>query len=320
VNAKRFGRVLALLLLVGVLVTSTGCTKQKAEQAKPAATEQPAAETSARADLLVSVEDLAAAPDQYFIIDARDPKAYEAGHIPGAVSGPWQTFATVAQGKPGDKDWGVLAKPQAIADAAGKLGVDTDKTIVIYSDPTGWGEDGRVVWTLRSIGIENTRILDGGFPGWTAAGKESSTEVPKLAATTVAVAGDKLGDINVTTDEVKKAVEDGSAIIVDARSAKEYGGATDFGEARGGHIEGAVNIPFPTLFNENGTLKSDDDLNAMFTEAGLGTDKPIIVYCTKGIRSAFMTEVLRMLGYAQAKNYDASYYSWAGDSALPIEK
>jgi thiosulfate/3-mercaptopyruvate sulfurtransferase len=58
----------------------------------------------------------------------------------------------------------------------------------------------------------------------------------------------------------------------------------------------------------------------MFSEAGLSPDKPIIAYCTKGIRSAFMTEVLRMLGYSQAKNYDASYYTWAGDSALSIEK
>lgn len=319
-NGRRFGSIIALLVLAMALVLSGGCAKQAEQKTTAITTEQPAAQTSARADVLISVADLAAAPADFFIIDARDPKAYAAGHIPGAISAPWQSFATVATGKPGDADWGILMKPQAIADAAGKLGIDTAKTIVVYTDPTGWGEDGRVRWSLESIGIENIKMLDGGFPAWAAAGNESSKDTPKVTPTTVAVAGDKLADINVTTAEVKAAVADGSAVIIDARSKKEYDGAKDFGEARGGYIKGAVNVPYPTLFNEDGTVKSDADLNAMFAEAGVTKDKPVIAYCTKGIRSAYMVELLRMLGFDQAKNYDASFYSWAGDSTLPLGK
>lgn len=318
---KRLITIFALLVLATVLAFGAGCTQQPAKTPEqPAGNETSEKVESGRANLLISADELAAAPEDYVIIDARDPEAYAAEHIPGAVSGPWQMFARVATGKPGDADWGILSDPQAIADAAGTLGVDTTKTTVVYSDPTGWGEDGRVVWTLRSIGVENLRILDGGFPGWKAAGKPTTSEVPKIVASKVGAVANNLGTINVTTDEVKAAVDGGTTVIVDARSEKEYNGATDFGEARGGHIKGAVSIPFPTLFNEDGTLKSDDELNAMFTEAGLAKDKPAIVYCTKGIRSAFMTEVLHMLGYSQAKNYDASFYSWAGDSALPVEK
>jgi thiosulfate/3-mercaptopyruvate sulfurtransferase len=211
--------------------------------------------------------------------------------------------------------------PQEIAGAAGKLGIETSKTIVVYTDPTGWGEDGRDMWTLQSIGVTNVKMLDGGYPAWVAAGKEVSRQTPTVAPTTVSVGADKLGDVNVTTEQVKQAVAtSGTAVILDARAKKEYDGATDFGEARGGHIKGAVNLPYPTLFNEDGTVKSDADLESMFKAAGVTKDKPVYVYCTKGIRSAYLTELLWMLGYDKARNYDASYYSWAGDSSLPVEK
>ncbi|MDO8915534.1 MAG: rhodanese-like domain-containing protein [Coriobacteriia bacterium] len=317
--SKRFlGLILALTLAVSVLGALAGCATPPAEKPAEGTGTAPTAE-SARAKYLISVADLKASPDKFFVIDARDAKAYAAGHIAGAINLPWQPLATVAVGKPGDKDWGVLAAPQAIADALGKAGVDTAKTIVVYADPTGWGDDGRVVWSLQSIGL-NGLMLDGGFPAWTAAGNTGSTDVPAVTPTTVTVAGDKLGDINVTTDQVKAAVADKSAKIIDARSEKEYGGATDFGEARGGRIPSAFNIPFASLFNEDGTVKSDADLTKLFEDAGLAKGDAVVVYCTKGIRSAYMTELMRMVGFEKAKNYDASFYTWAGDSTLTVEK
>lgn len=313
--ATRFLRIILAFSMLGALAA---CAAPEANTSAEGTTTTPTAE-SARSKYLLSVADLKASPDEYFVIDARDAKAYAAGHIAGAVNLTWQALATVAVGKPGDKDWGVLAQPQAIADALGKAGVDMARSIVVYSDPTGWGEDGRIVWSLQSIGLDGL-MLDGGFPAWIAAGNASSTEVPTLAATTISVAGDKLSDINVGTDAVKSAVTDKAAKLIDSRSEKEYGGATDFGEARGGRIPGSVNIPFASLFNEDGTVKSDADLTALFEGAGLAKTDAVIVYCTKGIRSAHMSELMRMVGFEKAKNYDASFYTWAGDSTLEVEK
>lgn len=316
---------IAIALVVGLFGGVVGCTTKTSDTGSSGATTQPASSASsaaeaARAKLLISVTDLAKDTKAYVILDTRDPKMYAAGHIPGAISAPWQTFATVGTGKPGDANWGVLMAPDKIAEAAGKLGIDTSKPIVLYSDPSGWGEDGRVVWTLQSIGLDNAKLLDGGYPAWVSAGEPTEKTAVTVPATTVTVGADKLADINATTEQMKQAVESSSAAIVDARSAKEYNGATDFGEARGGHVPGAINIPLSTLFNEDGTLKSNADLDKMFTDAGLKKDEPIIVYCTKGIRSAYMAEVMRMVGFEKAVNYDASFYSWAGDSALPVEK
>jgi thiosulfate/3-mercaptopyruvate sulfurtransferase len=299
---------------------STPATTTPAVNASGMTAEEMAATEKARAAAWISVADLAADSAKYVILDNRDPKAYATGHIEGAISAPWQTFSSVTKGKSGDKDWGTLLPAADIAAALGKLGVDTAKTIVVYSDPTGWGEDGRVAWTLQSIGIENVRLLDGGFPAWTAAGNKSTKDVPKLSATTVTPAADNLANINVTTDQVKAGIDASTAVILDVRTAKEYGGATDFGEKRGGHLPKAISIPFQENFKEDGTLKSNDDLMKLYMDAGIPMDATIYAYCTKGIRSAYTYEVLKMLGFKTPRNWDASFYSWAGDSTLPLEK
>ncbi|AMP20094.1 hypothetical protein AZF37_01890 [endosymbiont 'TC1' of Trimyema compressum] len=108
--------------------------------------------------------------------------------------------------------------------------------------------------------------------------------------------------------------------IIDTREKDEYDGAVKYGEKIGGHIPEAINIPFSTLFNDNGTLKSNSDIETILTEAGITKDKKVVSYCTAGIRSAYMTIVLEMLGYSDSLNYDDSFYSWAASSSSEVIK
>lgn len=307
--------VLALALLTSLFGVA-GCSTSSGGSSTDKGT--PSDVSSARDDYLISIDAVSAAPEDYVLLDCRAADAYSAGHLPGAINTPWQPFASVAEGKPGDANWGMLLTPADIGKKLGELGVDTSKTIVTYTDPTGWGEDGRVMWTLLSVGITDVRMLDGGYPGWVTAGKDVSTEVPTLEPTKVEVADKLDASLNITTEDLEAGLD--TLTVVDSRSTKEFEGATDFGEKRGGHIKGAISIPYPDVFNADGTVKSDEDLAALFKDAGL-TDKDaqIVFYCTKGIRSAHMMLLARMLGYENAVNYDASYYSWAGNPALPVE-
>jgi len=297
-----------------------GCgSNGESEEPEEPATEEPVVEEPAsdRDAYLISIADVAADTESFVIIDARAPEAYAAGHLAGAINAPWQTFASVGEGAPGDPEWGTLLPVDEIGAKLGELGVDTSKTIVVYTDPTGWGEDGRIVWMLRIVGIDNSLMMDGGYPAWTAAGNEATTDPVTLEATTVEVS-DSLSEYNATTDELSADLE--AFTLIDSRSTKEYEGATDFGEARGGRIPGAVSIPYPDVFNVDGTLKSDEELLALLEGAGV-TDKGAenVFYCTKGIRSAHMSLLARMLGYENAKNFDASFYTWAGNPDLPVE-
>lgn len=311
-------RLLLALALVAALVLSLGLVGCGAKGSTPEPTtpaEEPAVSAN-RADILVTVEELAANADQYFIIDARGAEAYEAGHVPGAINLPWQPLASVGVGAAGDDNWGTLLSADEIGAVLGGAGVDTNKTIVVYSDPTGWGEDGRIMWTLASVGITNVRMLDGGYPKW-AASQEVSTDAVTAPATTVSVSPELDASFNVTTDYIQQNLD--SLLIIDVRSAKEYEGATDFGEKRGGHLPGAINIEFASFFNEDGTVKEAADIEKMLTDAGASKDKEVVFYCTKGIRSGFATMVSRWLGFENARNYDASYYTWAGNADLPLE-
>ena len=305
------------LLAIALMFTVAGCSTP-AEKAEAPQQESTQANQPDRAALLVTADELASNPDKYFVIDCRDDKSYAAGHIEGAINLPWQPLTSAAKGAAGDPDWATLLQPADMAKVLGAAGVDTSKTIVLYADPTGWGEDGRVMWSLASVGITNTRLLDGGFPYWEAAGNKVSKEATKAPATTVQVSEQLDADLNVTTDYVKENI--GKLPILDVRNKKEYDGATDFGEKRGGRIPTAKNVEFPTFFNADGTLKEASELEKMFTDAGAQKDAEFMCYCTKGIRSGYATMVARWLGFEKAKNYDASYYAWAGDSTLELEK
>ncbi|WP_461204842.1 sulfurtransferase [Clostridium sp. DL1XJH146] len=254
--------------------------------------------------------------DEVLILDARGDEAYAKGHIPGSISVSWQGFAKM-DGAPGDTDWGTVLDAETLSEKLASIGVDNEKTLVIYADTeSGWGEDGRFVWMLRMAGAYNSKMLDGGWNYWESNDYETSKEV-----TTPTVSSFKVEELNtsttISTDELKYKLED--VVIIDSREKAEYDGATKYGEKRGGHIKNAKLLTFNTLLNEDGTLKSADELEKIFADAGLNKDDEIVTYCTAGIRSAHLQIVLAMAGYENAKNYDASYYEWSANEDLPIE-
>ena len=254
--------------------------------------------------------------DQVVVVDARSEKEYKKGHIPGAVSAPWQPF-THMDGKPGDPGWGALLPEKELAAKIGALGIDGAKPVVVYADPPGWGEDGRFVWMAVMAGIDNVRILDGGLAAWKKAGGQTTREAASPPSLEMVI--DQWDEsLDATTDWILSNRD--QIKIVDSRSPSEFNGATKYGEARGGHLPGAILISFDDMFEKNGMLKSTEELTRLFQTAGLQPEAPIVTYCTAGIRSAHMALVLRMTGFAKARNYDTSFYEWAGMKDLPMEK
>ncbi|MCM1566183.1 MAG: rhodanese-like domain-containing protein [Dehalobacter sp.] len=315
----RFKRVFVLFMAL-ILVLSLAACGKNAPTATPGPESAPTQQTDRideqKATLFVNADWLKANLEKTVVIDVRTDKEYADGHIPGAVNAVWQTFANV-KGKPGDPAWGTLLPKEELAAAIGKLGVNGDKMAVVYGQPPGWGEEGRVLWTFNVAGIKNVKILDGGLSAWkNAGGAINNAQVSPIPVTFSISALDE--QINATQDWI--VANQKNIKIVDVRTDKEWAGATDFGEARGGHLPGAIHLAFEEMFNNDGTLKSSQELKALFTGAGLKTDDTIVTYCTKGIRSGHMAMVLKMVGFEKARNYDASFYEWSGNKNLPLEK
>ncbi|MDJ0765762.1 MAG: rhodanese-like domain-containing protein [Myxococcota bacterium] len=249
------------------------------------------------------------------ILDTRDQKSYDRGHIPGAIRVAWEDYAGT-QGTPG-KGWGKVLPKKDLAAALGRIGIDATKRVVAYADPKhGWGEDGRFLWLLRLAGVVHSQVLDGGLPRWVAKGYPTSKAAAKPTATTFAI--DRL-DTGLMADTEWMLKNQARIKIVDARSLAEFNGAILFGETRGGHLPGAIHLHFTKVYRTDGTLKHVAALRTLFTEAGLKRTDQIAVYCTAGIRSAHLTMLLRHAGYTKARNYDESFYWWAAKEDLPLE-
>ncbi|PAB58577.1 sulfurtransferase [Anaeromicrobium sediminis] len=253
--------------------------------------------------------------DNLLIIDARGEKPYKGGHIPGAISVSWQQFSKMDEA-PGNEDWGTVLDKDDLSKKLSQIGVNMDKEIVVYANTKAWGEDGRILWMLRMAGLDNSKLLDGGWNLWEEKGYETTKEEKAYEATDFKI--EKLDEsLVISTEELSSNMD--NIKILDSRKKIEYDGAIKYGEKRGGHIKDATLLTFDDLLNGDGTFKNPTELDEIFKQAGLNQEDEIATYCTAGIRSAHLVIGLRMMGYENAKNYDASFYEWAAKSELPIE-
>jgi thiosulfate/3-mercaptopyruvate sulfurtransferase len=236
--------------------------------------------------------------------------SYLAGHIPGAVF-----FDINAIADPDTDLPHMLPTARAFAEAAGALGLDRHATIVVY-DAHGIYSAPRVWWTLRAMGYPSVFVLDGGLKVWRAEGRVVETEVQTPAH--VAVAPEPDPSLVKSLTEVTAILAGGSAQVVDARSAGRFRGEAPEPRAslRSGHMPGALNLPFNEVVNADGTLKSADELKAVFAHVDL--DRPIVTTCGSGVTASVLALALARLGRLDVAVYDGSWTEWGGrpDTAI----
>ena len=266
--------------------------------------------------VFVGVEDVPAsllAPSgaSITVLDARKRKLYRRGHIPGAQHAGWTRYrASWFKGGRLPDDLDELARDLA------ELGVDDDRPVLVCGDAEdGWGEEGRIAWMIRYLGHRAVAILDGGCDAWLAAGRPFSEEETEPPAGTFTPRIQPA--LRALTPDVLTALGDDSIQLLDVRSAKEFNGASPYFEARRGHIPTAINVPFRAFFDTEGRVQNEQAIEAALKHADIDRDRRLIVYCTAGVRSAFVTERLREFGI-EAANYEASFWGWSSDPGRPV--
>ena len=258
-------------------------------------------------------------PEVRIVESDEDYLLYDTGHIPGAVKVDW--FTTLQH--PLRRDF--LGK-QEFEKMCSELGIANDTTVVFYGDKSNWFAC-YAFWLFQYYGHENLKIMDGGRIKWQQEGRPTGREVPDYPRSQYR-AKDPDPGIRAFRDDVFKQVN-GKQPLVDVRSPQEYSGELlhmpnypQEGATRGGHIPGAVNIPWSKATNpEDSTFKSADELRQLYGSAGISPDKEIIAYCRIGERSSHTWFVLKyLLGYPAVKNYDGSWTEWGNLVNAPIEK
>jgi thiosulfate/3-mercaptopyruvate sulfurtransferase len=249
-----------------------------------------------------------------------DPTAnYNLGHIPGAVLYDWRKDMN----DPVARD--VLSK-QKLEELLGTSGVTKDTTLVLYGDFNNWFA-AFAYWIMEYYGIEKVVLMNGGRKKWIAEDREVTKDLPSYQSTVFRAAGPN-EDIRTYMDYVKKSLNRSDKILVDVRSPAEFSGEItappeypNEHAQRGGHIPGAVNIPWSSAVKEDGTFKSADELSKLYQSKGVTQDKEVLTYCRIGERSSFTWFVLKyLLGYPKVRNYDGSWTEWGNMVRNPIEK
>ncbi len=243
---------------------------------------------------------------------------YETGHIPGAVKVDW---FTVLQ-DPVRRDF--LSK-EAFEQLCAERGIGNDTTVVFYGDKNNWFAC-YSLWLFEYYGHKHCKIMNGSRAKWEREGRPLVKDVPIYPRTNYQA---KDADLSVRAfrDEVFKQYETQQP-MVDVRSPKEFSGEllhmpgyAQEGAQRGGHIPGAVSIPWATAVREDNTFKSADELRDIYQGKGIAPDKKVIAYCRIGERSSHTWFVLKyLLGYPNVKNYDGSWTEWGNLVNAPIQK
>lgn len=211
----------------------------------------------------------------------------------------------------------ILRSPEEIARILGTRGVSHTNTILLY-DAGHQRFSGRMYWILRYLGARDVRIINGGLAEWQRNRLPVGRTPRRATATTFqpTVNAALAADIQ----RVRRASTDGSAVLLDVRSQGEFRG-TEGSATRKGNIPGSINLPHTQVLNDNGTLKTADELRTIFTNAGITPNKEVIVYCASSIRAGIVFFALRnILNYPNVRLYDGAFNEWEANTANPVRR
>jgi thiosulfate/3-mercaptopyruvate sulfurtransferase len=249
-----------------------------------------------------------------------DVLLYDMGHIPGAVKIDWQ-------GDLQDQLIRDYINADKFAAICARSGIAPDTTVVFYGDKSNWWAC-YALWAFKLFGHKDCRIMNGGRKLWVDQKRPLTTDVPKYPSTQYKVQGSDESKIRVFREDVLAHSKAGRPLL-DVRSPKEFTGEKlhmeeypQEGALRGGHIPGAVSVPWSRAVNEDGTFKSVTELKDIYErEAKLKSTDDIVAYCRIGERSSLTWFVLTyLLGYPKVRNYDGSWCEWGNLVRAPIAK
>jgi thiosulfate/3-mercaptopyruvate sulfurtransferase len=245
-----------------------------------------------------------------------DVSAYDKGHIKGAVKLDWKQDLQ----DPVRRDFVDRAGFEKLLS---ERGISNNDTIILYGGNNNWFA-AYAYWYFKLYGHENIKLLDGGRKKWELDSRELVTEAPSRPATNYKAKDPDLS-IRAFRDEVVAAID--KLNLIDVRSPDEYSGKLlapahlpQEQSQRGGHVPSAANVPWSKAANEDGTFKSDDELRALYSAAGVDFGKDTIAYCRIGERSAHTWFALHeLLDQQNVKNYDGSWTEYGSLVGVPIK-
>jgi thiosulfate/3-mercaptopyruvate sulfurtransferase len=244
----------------------------------------------------------------------RDPKAeYLAEHIPGAVFFDIDELSDEKSSLPH-----MLPSTIKFSSRMKKMGIGDGMKVIVY-DSAGLFSAARVWWTFRAMGHEDVAVLDGGLPKWKSEGRQLDDGPPPKRFERHFTPLQNTALIREKAD-IEEIVAKRHTQLVDARPAGRFEGREPEPRpgVRAGHIPGSRNVPSASVINADGTLKSREELMAIFAAAGIDPKAPVVTTCGSGVTASILSLALAVVGQTNAAVYDGSWAEWGAEGGPPI--
>ena len=215
----------------------------------------------------------------------------------------------------GGENLGKLLSKDNYEQIFSKLGINANSEVLVYGftmPEQGFGDEARVVYTFNYAGFNKVKFIDGGFKQVEKLGFNKNYEPTedRLDVSDVVRSEATQNEKAIFTDELLSKLGSNDVQIIDTRLEVEFNGRVIYGENKAGHIPGAISLPFNSLVDEEGFVKSREELEKYVNEKGLDKDKLQITYCTTGVRASYVAVILEELGF-NVRNYEPSFARYA---------
>lgn len=267
-------------------------------------------------DFVVDVDYLISArnKENVVVIDARGEMLQENSNMyDKAIVVDWTDISFL--GEFGGEDLGKLLDKETYKKIFDKLNINDNTEVLVYGftmPELGFGDEGRVVYTFDFIGHNNIKFIDGGYNYIEKYGfnKKYNKLKDRISMIDIERKEAKENNLAIYTNELISNINKKDVQILDTRLELEYRGRVIYGENKAGHIPNSISLPFNSLVDDKGFLKSKKEIINKLEELGIDKNKLLITYCTTGVRASYVAIILKELGY-KVKNYEPSFARYA---------
>ena len=226
-------------------------------------------------------------------------------------------------GEFGGEELGKLLSKENYQQIFSKLGITDESEVLVYGftmPEQGFGDEARVLYTFSYAGFDNVKFIDGGYKQVEKLGfnKNYEPSTDRIDVSDVVRSEATQNDKAIYTDELLSRIGNTDVQIIDTRLEVEYNGRVIYGENKAGHVPGAISLPFNTLVDSNGFLKSREELEKYVADKGLDKNKLQITYCTTGVRASYVAVILEELGFT-VRNYEPSFARYANIGEVVLD-
>ena len=268
------------------------------------------AEKHPRSDLLMEPTELAKSQvaKQFVVLDVRTQDEYVQGHVPGAHRVNHDDWKKAFGDGKDAGGWG---------NRIGDLGISPTTKVVVYDDK-GMKDAARIWWILRYWGVEDVRLLNGGWKGWKSSGMPT-TDNPTAPASPVKFKAIPHFQRLTTMAQILDLMQGDPLQIVDARSDDEFCGVDKKGAKRGGAIPGAKHLEWSDLIDQQTQrFKTAEQLRQLFDQAGIDLNRSTASHCNGGGRASVMAFGLELMGAKDVRNYYRGWGEWGNAENAPV--